>query len=214
MGVMRKLPVVPICRNPSVLPLPPNQPQISRCPVLTKGRFAIVTNVGSGMRWTRQCRKTSDTTRTAKSCGPDAPTLASRSWSNPRATVAKEPGHRGEHEVTVKTIAQGRPDVFGEPVVTTLVCFLSFAREAAGASGTRLSLRPCFWANGFNDSGAICAAGGGTRVFQLSSPAKAGDPVFRGAMTKRRSRGVLDTPLSRGTTGHCEETDSDGYARP
>ena len=27
------------------------------------------------------------------------------------ATVAKEPGHRGEHEVTVKTIAQGRPDV-------------------------------------------------------------------------------------------------------
>jgi hypothetical protein len=25
--------------------------------------------------------------------------------------VAKEPGHRGEHEVTVKTIAQGRPDV-------------------------------------------------------------------------------------------------------
>ena len=142
MGVMRKLPVVPICRNPSVLPLPPNQPQISRCPVLTKGRFAIVTNVGSGMRWTRQCRKTSDTTRTAKSCGPDAPTLASRSWSDLRTTVAKGPGHRGEHEVTVKTIAQGRPDVFGEPVVTTLVCFLSFAREAARASGTRLSLRP------------------------------------------------------------------------
>jgi hypothetical protein len=26
-----------------------------------------------------------------------------------KATVAKEPGHRGEHEVTVKTIAQGRP---------------------------------------------------------------------------------------------------------
>jgi hypothetical protein len=60
-------------------------------------------------------------------------------------TVAKEPGHRGEHEVTVKTIAQGRPDVVGEPVVTTLVCFIYFAREAAGATGTRLSLRPLFW---------------------------------------------------------------------
>jgi hypothetical protein len=36
MGVMRKLPVVPICRNPSALPLPPNQRQISRRPVLTK----------------------------------------------------------------------------------------------------------------------------------------------------------------------------------
>ena len=29
-----------------------------------------------------------------------------------------------------------------EPVVTTLVCFIYFAREAAGATGTRLSLRP------------------------------------------------------------------------
>ena len=36
--------------------------------------------------------------RTAKSCGPDAPTLAS-SWRNyPLTTVAKKPGHRGEHE--------------------------------------------------------------------------------------------------------------------
>jgi len=39
---------------------------------------------------------------------------------------------------TVKTIAQGRPGVTGEPVVTTLVCFITFAREAAGA-----------WAPGF-----------------------------------------------------------------
>jgi hypothetical protein len=45
---------------------------------------------------------------------------------------------------TVKTIAQGRLDCFGEPVVTTLVCFIYFAREAAGAAGTWLSLRPLF----------------------------------------------------------------------
>src|ERR1700730_13545310 len=45
-----------------------------------EGRFAIVTNVGSGRRWTRRCRKTSDTTRTAKSCGPDTPTLVSSWW--------------------------------------------------------------------------------------------------------------------------------------
>jgi hypothetical protein len=45
------------------------------------------------------------------------------------APVANEPGHRGEHEVTVKTIAQGRPGFSGEPVVTTLVCFfISHAR--------------------------------------------------------------------------------------
>jgi hypothetical protein len=42
-----------------------------------EGRFAIVTNVGCGMRWT--CRRVRRTllVRTAKSCGPDAPTLAS-----------------------------------------------------------------------------------------------------------------------------------------
>jgi hypothetical protein len=73
--------------------------------------------------------------------------LTPRRWRqgrglNPRTTVAKEPGHRGEHEVTVKTIAQGRLGISGEPVVTTLVCFITFAREAAGASSTRLSLRP------------------------------------------------------------------------
>src|SRR6266446_6427092 len=56
-------------------------------------------------------------------------------------TVARKPGHRGEHEISRKTIAQGMPGCPGEPVVTTLVCFL-LAREAAGAAGTRHSLCP------------------------------------------------------------------------
>src|SRR6476469_8467141 len=34
--------------------------------------------------------------RTAKSCGPDTPTLGVKSAEVPPATVAKEPGHRGE----------------------------------------------------------------------------------------------------------------------
>jgi hypothetical protein len=49
--------------------------------------------------------------RTAKSCGPDAPMLASSSWRlvgptgrgqnlKPRTTVAKEPGHRGELDIS------------------------------------------------------------------------------------------------------------------
>src|SRR6202022_2191324 len=36
------------------------------------------------------------------------------------------------------------PGESGVTVVTTLVCYLHFAREAAGASGTRHSLRPLF----------------------------------------------------------------------
>src|SRR5258708_26375296 len=58
-------------------------------------------------------------TRTAKSCGPDAPTLASRSrWVEKplRPTVARKPGHRGEREGNRKAIAQGVPVETGEPV--------------------------------------------------------------------------------------------------
>jgi hypothetical protein len=40
----------------------------------SEGRFAIVTNVGSG---TRRSRETSAQPWTAKPCGPGAPTLAS-----------------------------------------------------------------------------------------------------------------------------------------
>jgi hypothetical protein len=43
---------------------------------------------------------------------------------------------------TVKTIVQGMLGETGEPVVTMLVCFIHFAREAMGATGTRHSLRP------------------------------------------------------------------------
>jgi hypothetical protein len=82
-------------------------------------------------------------TRTAKSCGPDAPTLVSsrrnsfrwRRWQTSPVTgeITKE---------TVKTIARGMPGVFGVTVVTMLVCFLIFACEAAGALSARHSLRP------------------------------------------------------------------------
>src|ERR1700730_15864967 len=40
----------------------------------------------------------------------------------------------------------------------------------------------------------------GSQHPQLSSPAKAGDPVFQSTCDKLRGRGVLDTPLSRGMT--------------
>jgi hypothetical protein len=47
-------------------------------------------------------------------------------------TVTKSPITEESPKETVKTIAQGMPDRFGLPVVTLLVCFFCFAREAAG----------------------------------------------------------------------------------
>jgi hypothetical protein len=40
-----------------------------------------------------------------------------------QATVSSKPGHRGEREVSRKTIARGMPGRSGVTVVTTLVCF-------------------------------------------------------------------------------------------
>ena len=80
-----------------------------------EGRFAIVTDVGCGMRWTRQRQVRAGRMmlmRTAKSCGPDAPALASSLAEVLSAlpgsdktliremTVAKEPGHRGEPDIS------------------------------------------------------------------------------------------------------------------
>src|ERR1700730_2674358 len=94
--------------------IPPSRP--------TKGRIAIVTDVRrdavdatvSGERSAAHGRAI--VLRTAKSCGPDAPTLASScacvispqpgaTDRSRAATVAKKPGHRGELEVSRHTIA-------------------------------------------------------------------------------------------------------------
>ena len=37
----------------------------------SEGRYANVTDVGAGMRWTRAARETGVLVRTGKSCGPD-----------------------------------------------------------------------------------------------------------------------------------------------
>jgi hypothetical protein len=83
-------------------------------------------------------------TRTVKSCGSDASTPASSLREDAQTTVTNKPDRRGEREISRKTIARGMPGDSGVTVVTMLVCFVHFAREAAGALGARHSLRPRF----------------------------------------------------------------------
>jgi hypothetical protein len=62
--------------------------------------------------------------RTAKSCGPVAPTLVSSSAELSAGRRWQKSPVTGEStKETVKTIARGKPVELGEPVVTTLVCF-------------------------------------------------------------------------------------------
>jgi hypothetical protein len=141
---MRKLPVVPICRRALLLSHPPNQWLPSRIPHSLEGRFAVVTDVGSGMRWTRELRKTNaSVTRTEKSCGPGAPMQA------PRSLVSMSPTTDGGNQAWSPGRARRTPlkpsrrecrDASAGPVVTA-ACFFC-CRRAMGVASTRHSLRP------------------------------------------------------------------------
>jgi hypothetical protein len=135
------LPVVPIYRGRASLISTPNHRQIPPIPCPREGRLRDRHGRWCGMRWTRAMSATNDVDpRTVKSCGPDAPTLAS---SSREAKLLGEDGGKkarspGSSKEAVKTIAQGRPGETGEPVVTTLVCFFN--------SHARLRVH---WAPGF-----------------------------------------------------------------
>src|SRR4249920_1676651 len=82
--------------------------------------------------------------RTAKSCGSGAAVLA---LSPGEAKLLAGDGGkravlRGEHEVSRKAIAQGRPGCPRCPVCSCALLFAQIARETAGAASTRSSLRP------------------------------------------------------------------------
>ena len=82
--------------------------------------------------------------RTAKSCGPDAPTLASSSrkeiFADDGGKKARSPGRA--RRKPLKPLRGECRAISGVTVVTTLVCYLYTAHEAAGASNARHSLRP------------------------------------------------------------------------
>src|SRR5579872_2552375 len=113
------------------------------------------------MRWTLWRARRARMKRTVKSCGPDAPTLAS---SRPRcfriapATVATKPVTGESAKETVKTIARGRPGVSGVTVVDLLGVLFIFAPEATGA--VRAPGFPCALFSRDEDfdhsSGALC----------------------------------------------------------
>jgi len=98
----RDLPVVPIRRSP--LPCAVGQitsTSLGRPALFQERRFAIVTDVGRGLRWTPLARQDEARgKRTAKSCGPGLSTLRSTrgNASHCAGMVTTRPDHQGEHE--------------------------------------------------------------------------------------------------------------------
>ena len=111
--------------------------------------------------------------RTAKSCGPDAPTLASSWWKRfLRRGWQQSPVTRESAKETVKTVARGMPDVSGVTVVTNACAFYT-TRAAAGASGTRHSPRPPFRGEGYrHNSGAWRRGNAKLQLAVIASEAK------------------------------------------
>ena len=122
----------------------PNQIYTFRCPVPPTGAARDRHGRGTG------CGGRGSVADVRHQGGrPRRVVLTPRRWCQVRVkqslmTVAKKPGHRGEHGAAVKTIVQGRSGVSGEPVVTMLVCFfiLHTRLRVRRASGFPCSL--CF----------------------------------------------------------------------
>src|SRR5665213_1598381 len=97
-------------------------------PASQKGRFAIVTDARRDAVDVGGASDEGAFLRTAKSCGPDTPTLVSSSRQGARATVAKKPGAPRRARSSRSTIARGMSGETGVLVVTTLACFLNCMR--------------------------------------------------------------------------------------
>src|SRR5205823_9605725 len=80
--------------------------------------------------------------RTAKSCGSDAPTLASSFAVNARRRWQTSPVTGKSTKETVKTIARGMPGLVRCDRGDYARMLFYFACEAAGALSARHSLRP------------------------------------------------------------------------
>jgi hypothetical protein len=128
----------PVCKNislrrsaKSLLCPPPSRP--------TQRGVAQRHERGTGCSGRGWCQRRGCLKRTAKTCGPDAPTLASSWWKQFRLRRwQKSPVTEESTEETVKTIARGMPDVSGVTVVTNACAYYHYARGCGRAE------RPAF----------------------------------------------------------------------
>jgi hypothetical protein len=108
-----------------------------------RGRFANVTDVGAGMRWTQRRARRARPMRMAKSRGPDASGLVSSSRKFfPRTTVTSKSRSPGRARISLQPSRRESrmPPLHLYARVPPTSTF--FAHETAGAARTRLSLRP------------------------------------------------------------------------
>src|SRR5882757_5893591 len=162
-----------------------NQSHNSACLMADEGRWPSSRTCGE-MRWTQELRLTC----VARAYG-EVVWFGRRGAGAKRALGSAGDGGkravlRGEHEVSRKAIAQGRPECSRCPVCSCATCYAQTARETAGAASTRSSLRPLFREGGkFLANLGRKASRDRERIFSRHHPpcaqlrTGAGDPVFQ-----------------------------------
>jgi hypothetical protein len=148
------------------------------------------------MRWTRAALVTN-----SAGCGRRSRVvLTPRRWRQVLREDAQDDGDKKARSPgrarnkLLKPLRAGMPGDSGGPVVTMLVCFIYFAREAAGALGTRHSPRPLLGEGFMHDSGA--SRRGNAKLFPaVIAREGARSSIPETLMIKSRGGGVLDRPV-------------------
>ena len=127
--------------------------------------------------------------------------LSEKRKLNQAATESTRTRLRGEHGISRKAIAQGRPGVLRCPVCSCAAFLVQTAHGTAGAARTRSSLRPLFERAGSFQQSSGAMRRENANSYSVSSPGLTGRPsIPETSMIEPRSRGVLGPPLSRRTT--------------
>jgi hypothetical protein len=138
--------------------------------------------------------------RTAKTRGPDLPTLGSSPWTISRVTVATKPGHRGERGHRPSNHRAGNAGCSGVPVVTNACAYYHCARgygciqrpafpAPSGSRGTR----------SMHHSGAKCAAGMRSHIPTAVMPRlDRASSIPEAPRLNSGVSGILDRPIKSG----------------
>src|ERR1700755_1765763 len=144
-------------------------------------------------------RQTRTPQRTAKSCGPGAATLASiRPARAGTATVATKAVHRGEHEVSRKAIARGKPGCLGCTCQTRVHSLLPNRTRRCGRSQ-----RPAFPVPSVQERDNELASPGRKRVAGMSAYVSASPAMTEiGRVSARPSQPFSREKPHRGVRVH------------
>ena len=121
---------------------------IATVPPLRRGAARDRHGRWGGMRWTQQASGARRRAGRSACCvRQNRVVLTPRRWrqvggDKPPATVARKPGHRGEHDISRKPIAQGVPGVPGVPVYSCAYYRLPLHTRTRVHRAPGTSLRP------------------------------------------------------------------------